>query len=127
MRFSEWADFVNGFTGERPKELRLGQWAFNLLHESHPRIAEEISGNGLDPFYQDDLIPAFLSELLNEYVVMDDPFNDPVAAPRNDEVELRSCPLTAKTDSSIVVRRRTSRFDTLRRLSTEGADPGPKN
>lgn len=88
MRFSEWADFVNGFTSERPKGLRLGQWAFNLLHDSHPKIAYEINGTGIDPFYRDDHIPAFLSELL-KYVVMDDLFNDPVAAPRNDELELR--------------------------------------
>lgn len=73
LRFSEWADFVNGFTGERPKAIRLGQWAFNLLHESHPGIANMISGTDSDPFYRDDLIPAFLCKLLTDFVEMDDP------------------------------------------------------
>lgn len=73
LRFSEWADFVNGFTGERPRELRLGQWAFNLLYESHPEIANMIADTDADPFYRDDLVPAFLCRLLTEFVTMDDP------------------------------------------------------
>jgi hypothetical protein len=73
MKFSEWVDFVNGFTGERPPELRLGQWAFKLLHESHLEIANAIAGDDSDPFYRDDVIPEFLCTLLREFVVMDDP------------------------------------------------------
>lgn len=73
MMFSEWADLVNGFTGDRPPELRLGQWAFALLYKSHPEIADAISGTDADPFYRDDRIPEFLCELLGQFVVMDDP------------------------------------------------------
>ena len=73
MKFTEWADFVNGFTGDRPKELRLGQWAFGLLHESHPGIANMITGTDTDPFYRDELVPVFLCRLLSEFVEMDDP------------------------------------------------------
>lgn len=73
MKFSEWADFVNGFTGDRPKELRLGQWAFKLLYDSRPDVANIISGTDADPFYRDDRVPAFLCMLLREFVEMDDP------------------------------------------------------
>jgi hypothetical protein len=73
LRFSEWVDFVNGFTGERPKDLRLGQWAFNLLHELNSGIANVISGTDADPFYRDDVVPVFLCRLLTEFVTMDDP------------------------------------------------------
>lgn len=72
MKFTEFADFVNGFSGKRPKHLRLGQWAFNLLHESYPEIAREITGTVFDPFHRDDRIPSFLSYLLAK-VEMDDP------------------------------------------------------
>lgn len=73
MKFSEWADFVNGFTGDRPPGLRLGQWAFTLLYHSHTDVANIISGTDADPFYRDDRVPAFLCTLLREFVVMDDP------------------------------------------------------
>lgn len=71
MRFSEFADFVNAFTGERPEHQRLGQWAANLLFESHPDIADEIRTSGVDPFFRDDRIPAFLCKLLTDHVEMD--------------------------------------------------------
>lgn len=70
MRFSEFADFVNGFTGERSKHQRLGQWAFNLLQEIHPEIAEKIRGTDSDPFYVDAKVPDFLRRLL-DFVTMD--------------------------------------------------------
>ena len=50
---------------QRPKEQRRGQFAYNLLHEMHREVAvqlveEATSGNpGIDPFYNDDRLPAF--------------------------------------------------------------------
>ena len=41
------------YSDERPSFIRLGQWAFNKLAETHPEIAEEIRGNDeLDPFHK---------------------------------------------------------------------------
>lgn len=73
MRFSEFADYVNGFTGDRPEDMRLGQWAFVLLHEMYPLIAGPITGSMYDPFYRDDLLPRFLSHILLTAVTMDPP------------------------------------------------------
>lgn len=73
MRFSQFADFVNGFTGERPSQQRLGQWAFNLLYSAYPEIADYLRGSQYDPFHQSEKIPDFLCALLQWFVVMDDP------------------------------------------------------
>lgn len=72
MRFSQFADFVNGFTGERPENQRIGQWAFNLLSEAYPLVAEQIRGSDDDPFYRDELVPEFLVRILTDFVVMDE-------------------------------------------------------
>lgn len=73
MRFSEFADYVNCFSGDRPPEMRLGQWAFNMLHSMYPLIARSIVGTMYDPFYRDDLLPRFLSHILLTAVTMDPP------------------------------------------------------
>lgn len=73
MRFSQFADFINGFTGERPANQRLGQWAFNLLWEAYPDIANQIRGTDSDPFYADSKVPDFLRRLL-DFVEMNVPF-----------------------------------------------------
>jgi hypothetical protein len=65
MTFAQFADFVNGFTGPRPIDQRLGQWAFNLLDETYPIIAEAIRGTKFDPFYLDDRMTVFLRRLLD--------------------------------------------------------------
>lgn len=64
----QFADFVNGFTGVRPTERRLGQHAFNILHKIHPEIANKIRGSIVDPSYDDKYLPRFLCCLLNEFV-----------------------------------------------------------
>ena len=38
---------------------RLGQAVFNTLHELRPRLANQIRGTNLDPFNNDDRLPAF--------------------------------------------------------------------
>lgn len=64
----QFADYVNGFSGVRPTEQRLGQWAFNLLCDSYPEIANKIRGSIVDPFHNDKRIITFLCCLLNEFV-----------------------------------------------------------
>lgn len=71
MTFLEWADFVNGFTGDRPVGIRLGQWAYNLLDEGYPEVAEKIRGSDDDPFYNDEIVPRFLCRLLTDFVSME--------------------------------------------------------
>lgn len=39
---------------------RRGQWAFNLLFEVRPDLANKVRSTDLDPFYNDGLIPVFL-------------------------------------------------------------------
>ena len=43
--------------------LRLGQSLYNTLYKTYPEIADEINSKCVDPFYQDDVIPAFLAYL----------------------------------------------------------------
>lgn len=40
---------------------RLGQTYFNVLYECRPDLANAIRGTSIDPFYVDELMPAFLS------------------------------------------------------------------
>lgn len=43
-----------------PKNIRLGQHAFNLLYDLRPDIAEQVRGSlNTDPFYQDAKLDAF--------------------------------------------------------------------
>lgn len=43
--------------------LRKGQVLFNKLHEINPELANSLRGSVVDPFYRDERIPAFLSEV----------------------------------------------------------------
>ena len=46
---------------EHPQQ-RFGQAFFNCLHETHPDVANEIRGRqGLDPFYNDNLVGAAIA------------------------------------------------------------------
>ena len=71
MKFSQFCDWINVFSGERPKNIRLGQHAFNTLCEFAPGVADRLRASDIDPFHRDDLVPAFLSEILMSYVRMD--------------------------------------------------------
>lgn len=43
--------------------LRDGQAYFNALHEVDPKLADELSGTELDPYYVDSRIPDFLAKV----------------------------------------------------------------
>lgn len=47
------------------QNIRAGQWAFNLLHDVRPDIANSYvrSFYGIDPFYRDDCLPRFWKEV----------------------------------------------------------------
>jgi hypothetical protein len=64
MSIQEFLDFVTQLNGERPAHQRLGQWAFNLLAETHKDIAEEIRATECDAFFVDSKLPAFLMKVL---------------------------------------------------------------
>ena len=66
MTDKEIEDFLIYFVEvPRPKDQRRGQWAYNCLHSLYPDVAvqlveEATNGNpGIDPFYNDDRLPAF--------------------------------------------------------------------
>ena len=57
------------YSKDRPDFLRLGQWAFNMLAETHPVIAEEIRGNdNLDPFHKDENLKNLFKYLMEKIV-----------------------------------------------------------
>lgn len=50
---------IQAAVGRTPEGLRPGQVAFNALHTLRAEWADEIRGSGLDPFHNDDALPAF--------------------------------------------------------------------
>jgi hypothetical protein len=64
MTLDDFANYINVFMGERNPDLRLGQYAFIVLEEEFPDIANLIRGTKLDPFYNDENIQKFLIYLL---------------------------------------------------------------
>lgn len=47
----------------RHRDFRAGQAAFNMLYVLRPDLADQIRGTDLDPFYQDERLPAFYAWL----------------------------------------------------------------
>lgn len=63
MTFSDWLIEANK-TYDRSNGQRYGQWLWNsLVADEHDHIVDAIVGTDLDPFYRDDVVPAFLSEV----------------------------------------------------------------
>jgi hypothetical protein len=52
---------------KKPDELRLGQHAFNFIHDIEPDIANEIRGTDKDCFYSNDKMSEFLEEVNKLY------------------------------------------------------------
>lgn len=52
---------------KKPDELRLGQHAFNFIHNIEPDIANEIRGTDKDCFYSNDKMSEFLEEVNKLY------------------------------------------------------------
>ena len=53
-----------------PKDIRLGQHAFNLLCDLRPDISEQVRGRfNTDPFYRDDYLDAFWSFVEDHWLV----------------------------------------------------------
>lgn len=44
---------------EHDADLRSGQWAFNVLYQIRPDLADAVRTTVRDPFYQDSKLPAF--------------------------------------------------------------------
>lgn len=59
MTFEEYRTRV--YSGiSRPVGWRVGQHAFNLLHEINPELADQVRATPMDPFYRDGKLPKFL-------------------------------------------------------------------
>jgi len=64
VSFAEYLQTVQkAQAANRNKTLRRGQIHFNVLCDLHPTLAESVRGSDLDPFYRDDLVPAFLEHI----------------------------------------------------------------
>lgn len=68
MTFDQFLDFVNGFSGDYPEGMHIGQWAWQCLDECHPDIAMQIGETDFDPFNDDSRMRAFLCKLLQDFV-----------------------------------------------------------
>lgn len=61
MNFHEYLQYVSQTWETNKQDWRLGQTFFNVLYVTHRELANELRGDvNLDPFYQDERIPAFL-------------------------------------------------------------------
>ena len=66
MTFDEFVQKYAETVGEmQGRDQRAGQWAFNLLHDVRPDIANNYvrSFYGIDPFYRDECLPRFWEEV----------------------------------------------------------------
>ena len=56
-------DFFQQFDKEMHQRpgLRLGQSAYNALFAIHPDLARSVIARDMDPFYDDNRLPAFLA------------------------------------------------------------------
>ena len=63
---AELAAFMVRFSDvtQRNPRWRAGQTAFNMLHDTHPHLANELRGGDCDPFYRDDYLPQFFEYLI---------------------------------------------------------------
>jgi hypothetical protein len=59
---------LSGFEKENHIHLRLGQRFFNYLGKVYPKIADEIRGTQIDPFYVDDRLPNCLNYIREFHV-----------------------------------------------------------
>jgi hypothetical protein len=66
MTYEEWLVKANRTYGPHT-EQRYGQWLYNSLHSIRDDIALGVVGTSLDPFYRDDIVPAFLCEVARRW------------------------------------------------------------
>ena len=50
-------------TGNMPDGWRRGQFAFNVLLDYKPIIAESVRGTSFDPFHDDERLPQFFEHV----------------------------------------------------------------
>lgn len=60
MTFHEWLKSAHEYAANQAPVQRCGQALFNHLYSWRPYIADQLRGDGPDPFYRDDKISAFL-------------------------------------------------------------------
>lgn len=61
MTFAEFLIAVERWKQDAPLSWRKGQYAFNLLHEVRPLLAEMVRFAPFDPFNRDGVLPEFLT------------------------------------------------------------------
>lgn len=64
MTFNDFLIYANEYARARPK-LRIGQAYFNALVDTSPAIATAILSTPADPYYDNDRIADFLTEVGN--------------------------------------------------------------
>lgn len=66
MTFEEYQRQVSEVDAAIP-EWRTGQTAFNVLYDIRPELADAVRATELDPFYQDELLPAFYARIEEDW------------------------------------------------------------
>lgn len=64
-QYKEFCERLAWFHISRPCK-RLGQAAFNFLHDINPEVANSVRGTAVDCFYNDDLLPNFFEAIKPE-------------------------------------------------------------
>lgn len=60
ISYGDWHEYAYVYWRARP-EQREGQAYFNALYIHRPDIADRLRSGPLDPFYNDDMLPAFFN------------------------------------------------------------------
>lgn len=69
MDFNEWLVLANkdyAMFGHK-SQRRFGQFLFNHLYYHNERVAVTIVKGVYDPYYNDEIVPAFLGRVANEW------------------------------------------------------------
>ena len=66
MSFDQFVELFNSRV--QPSWSRMGQHAFNTLHEVAPELANKVRATDVDPFYRDDRINKFWQFVAENWV-----------------------------------------------------------
>ena len=61
MTFAEYLSLSEKTYCEKVKQWRRGQTFYNILDFHRPELAWQVIASALDPFYQDENLPEFLT------------------------------------------------------------------
>lgn len=67
LTYLQWLGITSDYYVKHKKEFREGQAYFNSLSDHQPKLACQLGGTSLDPFYRDEVLPDFLDEVEDQW------------------------------------------------------------